>query len=381
MRRALTGTLLVLLATLAFWVLSWREAPVVVAPAAEPVAETKFPRRSAASNARAEKRRTFASRFDDAGNEAAGEPVKRDPLMVAFGSEAQTALVMESREMLDTPAGRLIANCLVREQAEAFDQMVEDTGLDPLEDVDRWGVFGGDAADNSDLVMVAEGRFSGMKLDAAVESGQLLAPQDYGHSADIYPWPAKKTEGAEGYGMAFAGGETADGADELVYAMWSDSIALFGNRAEVEASIDRLEGRTAPGKSAIPEWEAYGEAYGQLPAAKLAAMMPPEFRDGLLDMADSATLHMDAPEDVFMTTNVVGSDPKLRDIGLNMAKRFADLRALAERQGNQELVDMLDLGSITPTDEGFSVETTMPLDLLEKHMQNNCKAPEKPSVN
>ncbi len=379
MRRSSISLILVgLLAVLGFWVASWLFATPEPVPVAAPVVKkTRFPRPNAKATARAVARRTHVVR----GGEDEREPVKRDPLMVAFRPDAQTALVMETRELLDTPAGQLITNCLARDQTEALDRMVEATGLNPFEDVDRWGMFGDDAADNSDVVVIAEGDFTEMKFDDAVESGQLMAADSYGDYAEIFALPEPSgTEPAAGefHAEMTGGAKPPDPSLEMVYGRWSDTMVLMGTRAEVEASIDRLEGRAEPGGSAIPEHEAYGEVYGLLGGNKLAAMMPPQFREGLAS-ADSAKFHLDAPDDVFFRTDVVGSGSELRETGEAMAETLVQLRIAAEALGNEDLLDLLDLASVAPSDEGLSVETAIPLDMLQKHMAEHCKPrPKKP---
>jgi len=375
MRRLWIAPVLIgFLALLGFWLASNDETD----PAPEPKrveAETRFPRPDAKSAARAEKRRTHVMRFQEEEDDDERERPKRDPLMVAFRSDAQTALIMETRELLDTPAGQLLTNCLVRDQAEAFNEMVEATGLDPLEDVERWGMFGDGESDNSDMVVVAEGDFAEMKFGDAVDQGHLLPADSYGDSAEIYALPSPPdAEGADVQPSRAA--ESADPAEQMVYARWSESMVLFGTREEVEASIDRLEGRASSGSPAIPEHEAYGEAYGFIAASKLAALMPPEFREGLAS-ADRAKVHMDAPDDVFLTTDIIGSGPELSRSVTGMAETIAALRDAAEAEGNEEALDLLDLARIAPTEEGFTMETGMPLEMLEKQMAENCKPRER----
>ena len=62
-----------------------------------------------------------------------------------------------------------------------------------------------------------------------------------------------------------------------------------------------------------------------------------------------------------------------------MAESLVQLRVAAEALGNQDLLDMLDLARVAPSEDGFTLETAIPLDLLEKHMAEHCK-PLQPKV-
>ena len=322
-----------------------------------------FPRMDATSRERAGARRTHVVKYAFIGAKADdAKEVKRDPFLLSFPPDAKTALVIEARELLDTPVGELLTRCIVPDQ-DALDEMIDETGANWFDIVDRIGTF--DSGDGRPVFM-AEGEFSDVmaKMDESL-GGHFKDGETYGDSGRLYHYAESE-------------GEFAEKPDE-VFAIWDNRINLTGPREAVEAAIDRLEGRSISEKSAIEDHQAYGEMYGFLPPEELVELLPRELRD-VIGIAERAEIHLDAPDDVFLVVDVVGEDPQMDDLGRTVASALSVARFGAKLSDNQDLVDLLDLARVSASDDGFSVDAAFPLDIIAKHLAEQCPAPDKETV-
>ena len=159
-------------------------------------------------------------------------------------------------------------------------------------------------------------------------------------------------------------------------------MILFGpDRRAVEAAIDRLEGR-APAAPAIDETATYGEIYGVLAGAEIAALLPEE--DGLRrlfrEAAGAIELHVDASGDVAIAADVAGPDAaKVRDLGRSLGAAIALARLQAKARGEAELAEVLGWARVEPRGDRFGLELALPRDFLERTLGPACRRRRAPA--
>lgn len=271
-------------------------------------------------------------------------PPAHDPLMVALPSEpGRSMVVFEASALRSSPFGRHLLDCLLSEREyEEIQRFERDYGLDLLDGVERVGVTGGVAAIAGDFE-----RTQWEKLAADTY------PRSYGDKATIYE---------------------PIGAGSQGFAAWNGELVMIAeDTALLEEAIDRLEGRAPPAPPAIPEWASYGEIYGVIATEQIADLLPPDQRpiaDRLRRAAEQIELHVDASEDVAIVLDVAGPDPtQVSDLGRSLGAALAVGRVQAQAEGDDRLVELLDLARVDPHGDGrFTVDLALPLPLLQRHL-------------
>jgi hypothetical protein len=169
-----------------------------------------------------------------------------------------------------------------------------------------------------------------------------------------------------------------DGTQGESLAVWRDELLLLGDdRAEIEAAIDRLEGRAPPAPPAIDESSTYGEIYGVLAAQQLAELIPAEqgaLRQRVLEAAERVELHVDASGDVAIVAAVQGPQAdSVRDLGKSLGAALSLARLKAQADGEDVLAEMLEFARVQPQGDRFALELALPLELLERHLGEVCR--------
>jgi hypothetical protein len=272
------------------------------------------------------------------------EEVTRDPLLRALPAGAGSTLVVEANAVRHSELGELLVDCLRQSDDDPFAELQRHTGLDVLEDLDRIAVAG-------DTLLIA-GHFAGAKWDEVFSEQR---PQPYGDAGRLYCGAGE--------------GECS--------AVWRDELVVTGpGRAEVQAAIDRIEGR-AEVVPAIGEAETYGEIYGVLDPEELARMVPEEQRaiaDTLRQVVDDVGLHVDAMSDVALVAELRGEDEaQLADLAKSVGAALALARMTAKAQGEDELADLLARTRVSPYGNRFSLELALPKALLQQHLEEVCR--------
>lgn len=308
-----------------------------------PVAHVEFPRFARPEEQeRNQKRRTLAPPpIVDATKE--GFRQRRDPVVTALPTRKGTSvMVFEAAALKDSPIGRLWIDCMLSERdAQELERFKTEYGVDMLNDVDR-------VATSSQKVMILEGSFGSTRWDK-LDGGQ----RSYGNKGTIYG-----SENPRGGGRAIA--------------TWGDGIQILGDVTEIEAAIDRLEDRAPPEPPLIPEWSAYGDAYGVLSAEELAKMLPEsqrEIAERLRGALERIELHVDASEDVAIVADATGPTANdVDDLGKTLGSALSLGRLKAQSDGDEKLAELMELARISPHNGRFSLEMALPMPVIQRQM-------------
>jgi hypothetical protein len=160
---------------------------------------------------------------------------------------------------------------------------------------------------------------------------------------------------------------------------WRDQLLAFGERAFVEGTIDRIEGRAPPSEPLLPEHLTYGEAYGVLPGDGLRSLFHGELSGlgtRLAEVASRIELHADAMRDVTVVARVSGQDEAaLEDLGTAFGAALSVGRVQARLRGDEELSELLEHARVVRGGQrGFSLELALPVNVLERWFEG-CGGP------
>lgn len=308
-----------------------------------PVAHVEFPRFARPEeHQRNQKRRTLAPPpMVDANKE--GFRQRRDPVMTALPTlKGSSAMVFEAAALKDSPLGRLWLDCMLSERdAQELERLKKEYGVDMLNDVQR-------VAASSQKVMILEGDFGAARWD------KLERPKrSYGDKGTIY---------------------TTDdpGGGPRAIASWGDGLQILGSVSEIEAAIDRLEDRVPPEPPLIPEWSAYGDAYGVLSAEEFARVLPEsqrEIADRLRSALASIELHIDASEDVAIVADATGpAAADVDDLGKTLGAALSLGRLKAQSDGEEKLAELMEFARVSPRNGRFSLELALPMPVIQRQM-------------
>ena len=287
---------------------------------------------------RNERRRTLPPLQLESDVPPSDQVVKRDPLIVALpGGKSKSTVVFEVAGLKDSPVGKAWLDCLMqRDGKRGLDEIQNEFGLNPLEDIDRVAV-------SSAPLMVLSVRGDKLKFDRPE-----FAKRTFGSRGVIYELPP--------------GAQT--------FAIWDDSLVLTGPNAKiVEEAISRLESQE-PTTPAIPEWSMYGDIYGSISPEELSKMMP-DAQNGLAEKIQKAVervdLHVDASEDVAIVADVEGPGQEdIEDLGKSFGAALALARVKAQGEDDGKLAELLDHAAVHPRGNRFSLDVALPFDLLKE---------------
>ncbi|WP_437726201.1 hypothetical protein [Sorangium sp. So ce861] len=266
---------------------------------------------------------------------------RRDPLLTALPTDkATSAVVFEASAIKESPAGKLWLDCMLAKlEMDSFDELEDEFGIDVREDIDRI------AATSGPLVVVS-GQFPSARFDSLRRSRRA-----YGARGTLF-------EEEEGRSPAFG--------------RWGDGLLLVGDAEAVEAAIDRLEDKVAPAPPVIPEWASYGDAYGVLSADDVAELLEgsqPDIAERLRGAVSQVELHVDASEDVAIVADVTGPmAADVDDLGKTLGTALSLARLKAQSDGEEQLVELLDLARVSPRKGRFSMDLALPLPMIQEAM-------------
>lgn len=333
------------------WLMA-REDPERVKPA---WATVPMPRQMTPSEqSRADLRRTWApptpaaAPTPDTPEPAPAHP--RDPVLAALPSKIEhAAVVVEANAIRHSPVGELLVECMTSSDGgQGLQRFREEFGVNPLEDLDRVAF--------ADDTLILSGQFQNAKL------GKLVDGPGIPHGRD---------------GTVFHLSSPDGGADREmpVIGTWAGQMFVMGSTdEEVEAVLDRLDGKGLGGAPVLDESLAYGDMYGVLSPKALAELLPQDQRaiaDRLAQAAQRIELHADASRDVGIVADVRGMEEgDTTDLGKSMGAALAVARLKAQADGKDKLAELLDYARVVPGDGQFRMEMGLPLEVLEKQLKD-----------
>jgi hypothetical protein len=310
-------------------------------------APDEFPRQMRAKEQTRNARRKVAIASPDGG----GSAHLRDPMLAALppGGPDRTALVFEATALKAMPVGRMFLRCM--EQNGRSERMEDRLGVGP-DAIERVAF--------SDDVTILDGDFAKVDWSSLFDGAR---GDHYGEHGTIY-----ENTDPEAGSSAFV-------------ANYDGRYVLTGkSRAEVQAAIDRMEGRAPEAAPAIPDDEAYGEVYGKLGVEALAKILDrdqPDLADRLRETAQNIDLHADATSDVLLVSQVTGADGNaVTDLGKAFGGALALGRMTAKSGDDQNLAELLEGARVKPQGGAFGVELALPLDLIERALGPCAKEPD-----
>lgn len=282
----------------------------------------------------------------------------RDPVLAALPrGKGKSAMVFEANALRHSPVGELLLACLMRDGGKNLARFREETGVDPLQDLDRVVV--------TEDGLVLSGNFAKSRLAEMLGKGGATAAR-YGDEAQLYEGGFReRREGAD--------------APRPGIATWKDQMIVLGDSPEsARAVIDRVEGRGPEEAPVLGEEQTYGEMYGVLSVDLLARMLAPQdaaLAQRLREAAENVELHLDASGDVALVADVRGQDAeRVQELGKSLGAALAVARVKAQAEGEKELAQLLDFASVDPSDGSFKLELAVPLEVLRERLAF-CREP------
>jgi len=323
---------------------------------APPPAKVEFPRwLRPQERQRAERRRTYTAPLV-ATADAGTEPVRpKDPLLAALPrGKGKSAMVIEANALRHSPLGEMLLECLMRQGSDDLEKFKQQTGVDPLQDLDRMVI--------TEDGVILSGNFGDPRLKEMLQ-GRAPTNYDYGTGGKLFEPSFEQT--------------LEDGTRRRnkisPVGMWNDQMLVFGRSPdEVKEILDRVEGRGPDEPPLINEGKTYGEMYGVLSVEQLQKLLPPEQKElaaKLAEVAENVELHVDASSDFAMTAMVKGADPaKVADLGKSLGGALSLARMKAQAEGDTKLAQLLDFATVRPDGDSFNLEMAVPLDAIKKQL-------------
>lgn len=347
-RRLLVLPLVALLLGLAAWFMSRNEKPLRPPPSTTVSFPTEMTPRDAA---RARARRTHQLPTPENATDTPRAPV--DPLLAVLPTDPGAgAVVLEANAIRNSPLGETLLACMGGEAQLA--EFRERSGVDLLNDLDRMAI--------TTQGVSLTGHFADADWDAMFPDASRTG---YGEQGRIYEQPERH-------------GIHGEPLPRRAMGVWGNSMVLMGTPEEVEAAIDQLEGRGAPGTPIVDASQAYGEVYGVIGGDTLAMMLgrggelgelPPELREA----ASRLELHADTLSDLGMVARFAGEDPaRVEELGKTFNGLLSVARARAQLEGEEEAVRLLDMAKVSHGDAGFDLQLAVPQSFLEE-MAQRCR--------
>ncbi len=282
--------------------------------------------------------------------ESAAVPRAQDPVLAALPSEVKKGVVVvEANAIRHSPVGELLVECLAsRDGGRGLAQMREELGFDPLEAVDRIAI--------ADDALVVSGHFGDGRWKGFLGS----EGRPFGKHGTIYDAPRRAEDDADG--------------PPTKIAVWRDELVVVADTdAQAEVVLDRIEGRGLHGAPALDESMTYGEIYGVLSADAFAEAFEstqPELAQRLREVAERIELHVDTRRDVGVVADIRGASASdTKDLGKTVGAALALGRLKAQADGYAELAELMDLARVVPGDGDFRMELGLPLEFLQKHLE------------
>lgn len=254
-------------------------------------------------------------------------------------------MVFELKKLMETPVGEIITGCLERSERNPFDKIEEETGVSILNDLGRLAM--------SENMILLEGFFP-FDENAPISEGVESTVQG---SAVRYT----RTEADSGFGD---------------FAIWDQSVLILGKESEpVDSALGMLSGEIPYDPSALSSIQTYGDIYGNLDVDDAADLFENEgdMAQRIVDLVNSVEVHVDASEDVAMVATMAGSGQEaMSDLAKSLRSVLSLARFKAQMDDDEDLAELLDYASVSPSGERFDMKLALPLEYLERHLAD-CK--------
>jgi hypothetical protein len=245
-------------------------------------------------------------------------------------ANADSGFVIEVNAIRHSPLADKLLRCRQATHGDEWKQVIDDLGIDPLEDIDRVGWSGGGVA--------VGGFFDKLKRPSEWGDGKA-----YGDKATVYHHD-----------------------DEHVAIVGDDLVLVQPSAAELEQAIDRVEGR-APSASMPPGLQ--GEVTGLI-GPSLIQMLGAE--GGPQGAAIAAALEggkvsMLVGEDAAMSLDVKArSEQESTDMAKAIGAGLAVARARASEEGDDALAALLEQATATSNGTGIAIDVAVTGDVVLK---------------
>lgn len=309
---------------------------------------------------RAQQRRTWVAPLPpDSGMPTVAQVTPKDPLFTAIlAKQGESAIVLEANAIRHSKLGELLVACMNRRGG--LDRFTNETGVDPLQDVDRIAAF--------DKALVVSGNFENAKWSKALERG--ADAKQYGDHGTMFNSGPNNMRALRDGGSVY---------DPRTVVNWKDQMVIYAEDEEAAKQIvDRLEGRAPAEDPLLNDSMAYGEVYGVISAKMVAELLPEDqvaLKQTLEESASRIELHADTLGDVGIVADVQGPDAdKVKDLGKSLGAALAIGRMQASAEGKNDVAELMDLAKVVTKDGEFRVEFALPMELLEKRLAF-CRLP------
>lgn len=250
-------------------------------------------------------------------------------------------VIAELNAIRHSELAEAILRCQRDDVERAFQRIREETGLDPLNDLDRM-MF----ADGS---MVMSGYFDELRIP----EGRQRRP--YGDDAQMFP-PAD------------------DGT--VIVRHGKDLLMVFDDLTAAEAAVDRIEGR-APSELPAPLLEGGADIYGPISQELLRPLLQSGPLAPLLGRIEEASVRVSVDDHVAMSVDFdsggAGSPAELQDL---VRAGLSALRVEAAREGRQDVVELLRATRIGLDEDGqLAVDLAVPGDVVLQWMDCPAEPP------
>jgi hypothetical protein len=280
----------------------------------------------------------------------AGARRPRDPVLSVLPPKGSgtSAMVIEANAIRNSPLGEALIDCFRKGPKDPIEAFQSKTGVDPLKDIDR-------VVSLSDG-FVMSGSFHNARWDSIFSASG--PPVSYGDHGTIY----------------------GDASSGRVIATWGDQMLMQGTSVgEVQAMIDRVEGRSPDSEPLLTDEDSYGEVYGVVDPSDLSQMLgQTQLAQQIEQLAPSVKVHADATGDVAMVADFSADDAQgLADLGKSTGALLSVARLQAQAGGSedQEMAQLLEQARVVPGEGTFRVEVALPLPFLQKALSHCHDAP------
>lgn len=265
----------------------------------------------------------------------------------ALADNGGGAVFVEVNAIRHSPIVEKILRCRSSEALAGMDEMKQELGIDPLEDLDRIAL--------SDQVFAVSGQFDQMKLPA-----ELGVPLRIADGADLYRVDEPGPGGPDGGMVAH------------YLALVDQSLVIMGDdEQQVRAAVDRAQGRAAAQPLRIEGSE--GEVYGKVGPAFIQAMFDganDPMAQRLRDVVQGGLVRMTVDEQVALSLDVEATDQQTADdLARAVAGAFSAMRTEATRNGRDDVASLLEQARVDPRSNGtFALDVAVPGDLVLRGM-------------